>query len=172
MHGRGVTAKVDDKAVVEPESLMIRDGVDAKSRAGDAKAADEVTPGQKEATKYEPQSKLRDFEVDTNPTEGPQFHEKSTKQTWSPSPSDEIFSPADLLSETLHGFVNATASAAGAVYEGVSNALNTGEKLPKVKYQNERVIINPNDDKVEGIPRPLQVVNSCTLSFCDRPNIV
>ena len=168
MHGRGVVPKVDDKTVVEPESLMMRDGVGAKSRAGDAMAADEVTPRRNEATKYESSSKMRDLKVHIGPIEGHQLHEISTRKTaptWSPTPTDEVLSTADLLSETFHGLVNATASAAGAVYEGVSNALNTGEKLPKVKYQNERVIINPDDDKVEGIPRPLQVLISCALHF-------
>ena len=158
MYGRGATPKAGDKIVAEPGLLIIRDNAPKTPKYVDVTPTDQVTTVRTEPTKTESVPKFRP-ELDLSPDgierDGKQRIKKAP--TWSPELSDEVLSTKDLLSETFHGIVGATASAATAVYEGVSNAFNSGDKLPNVKYQNDHVIISHKDGSIEGIPRPLQV---------------
>lgn len=170
IYGRGAASKAEGKAVNEPGALKIRDFVVANissSRRGDNetdKTRDERDVMNMNAPSAPELSDIMDEKEQLLSRQ--REHDNTGKTqvytplTWSPGalqPSDDIFSTSDLLAETFNGFVGATASAASAVYEGVSNALNSRDKLPQVAYQNDKVVIKSNNDSVDGIPRPLQV---------------
>jgi len=183
MYGRGATPKAGERVVAEPGLLVIRDDAMRTPKAVDVTSTDQVT-----TIKTEPRAASVPMfkpELDLSPDgierDGKQRIKKAP--TWSPDVSDEVISTKDLLSETFHGIVGATASAATAVYEGVSNAFNAGDKLPNVRYQNDHVIISHKDGSVEGIPRPLQTPGKTEkapnpsmsandimfeMGFCDR----
>ena len=147
--------------MVEPGPVVMRDG-GVKLKIDGAQMKEEVKAEMKEATSKSSASTLRGLRIGPDlPLEGVRTQEKKGADkppTWSPQHSnDEVFSTKDLLTETFQGIVDVTASAVTAAYEGVSSALNSADKAPKVVYQNDRVIISQNDDRVDGIPRPLQV---------------
>ena len=177
IYGRGAVSKVGDKTFSEPDAVMMRDSAlpILKQQTGDATPTDEVKVQKTEAKKTEPASVPKDPESNqaNRPFQKRPIDNKDQEKvvvprppTWSPDsfhPVDEPVSTAELFPELIHGLVDATASAANAVYEGFASALNSGNGLPQVKYQNERVIIGQNDDSVEGIPRPLQVKYACAI---------
>ena len=173
MFGRGVASKTDKNDIQEPAQFVIRKVVALNGRNSPPQSQDES--GQQ--LRQELRSSGAEFDGVASPSksfnapsdrflkqqreykqklEGSQQLTVSTHSIPPQDDDDDVFTMSDVTG-TIHGIIGATANAANAVIEGVSSAFSPGHDLPEVRYQDDRVTIARSDDKVEGIPRPLEV---------------
>ena len=68
----------------------------------------------------------------------------------------DVFLSGDLFTEAISGLVDATTTAATAVYEGLSTAMNSRNDKTYSDNQNN-ILTPPQEDLIDGVPRPLQV---------------
>lgn len=172
MFGRGVASKADRSDIQEPAQFVIRKVVALNGRTSPPQSQDELA----QQLRQESRSSGVEFDGVASPSksfnapadrflkqqrEYKQKFEGSQQMTVSthsipPQDDDDVFTMSDVAG-TLNGIIGATANAASAVIEGVSSAFSPGHDLPEVRYQDDQVTIARPDDKVEGIPRPLEV---------------